>query len=140
MRYIAYDVLLPKDSVCSTKGAMIRAASLNQSKNSTVHPSMSSNQVLGNRNSGIRLLSLDKNKEERINVNQDSSLKATSNFFEQSQLPIINGKGNGQLIDKKKGSKKTQQDSSVKNEKPSSVFKTGVFRFSKSFPKDRVSF
>ena len=102
---------------------------------------MSSDQVLGNRNSGIRLLSLEKNKEERseIDMNKDSSLKATSKFSEQSQLPVINGKGNGQLMDKKKGLKKTQHDSSVKNGKSSSVFKRRVFCFSKSFPEDRVS-
>ena len=83
---------------------MIEAASINQSKNSTVHPTMLSDQVLGNRNSGIRLLSLEKNKEERskINMNRDSFLKATSKFSEQSQLPVINGKGNGQLMEKKK--------------------------------------
>ena len=44
-------------------------------------------------------------------MNRDSSLKATSKFSEQSQLPVINGKGNGQLMYKKKGSKKTQHDS-----------------------------
>ncbi|KAK4572702.1 hypothetical protein RGQ29_030934 [Quercus rubra] len=138
-RYIAYDLLLPKDSVFSTKGAVIGVASLNQSKNSTAHPSMSSDRVLGNRNFGIGLPSLEKNKEERseINTNGDSSLKATAKFFEQSQLPVINGKGNGQLTDKKKGRQKTQHDSSVKNGKPSSVFKGRVFCFSKSFPEDR---
>ena len=36
-------------------------------------------------------------------MNRDSSLKATSKFSEQSQLPVINGKGNGQLMEKKKG-------------------------------------
>ena len=120
---------------------MIEAASINQSKNSTVHPTMLSDQVLGNRNSGIRLLSLEKNKEERskINMNRDSSLKATSKFSEQSQLPVINDKGNGQLMEIKKGLKKTQHDSSVKNRKPSSMFKRRVFCFSKSFPEDRVS-
>ena len=120
---------------------MIGVASLNQSKNSTAHPSMSSDRVLGNRNFGIGLPSLEKNKEERseINTNGDSSLKATAKFFEQSQLPVINGKGNGQLTDKKKGRQKTQHDSSVKNGKPSSVFKGRVFCFSKSFPEDRVS-
>ena len=102
---------------------------------------MSSDQVLGNRNSGIRLLSLEKNEEDRseIDMNKDSSLKATSKFSEQSQLPVINGKGNGQLMDKKKGLKKTQHDSSVKNGKSSSVFKRRVFCFSKSFLEDRVS-
>nr|XP_023887123.1 DNA topoisomerase 2-binding protein 1-A isoform X1 [Quercus suber] len=138
-RYIAYDLLLPKDSVFSTKGAVIGVASLNQSKNSTAHPSMSSDQVLGNRNSGIGLPSLEKNKEERseINTNGDSSLKATAKFSEKIQLPVINGKDNGQLTDKKKGRQKTQHDSSVKNGKPSSVFKGRVFCFSKSFPEDR---
>ncbi|XP_030934131.1 DNA topoisomerase 2-binding protein 1-A [Quercus lobata] len=138
-RYIAYDLLLPKDSVFSTKGAVIGVASLNQSKNSTAHPSMSSDQVLGNRNSGIGLPSLEKNKEERseINMKGDSSLKATAKFSEQSQLPVINGKGNGQLTDKKNGRQKTQHDSSVKNGKPSGVFKGRVFCFSKSFPEDR---
>ena len=84
---------------------------------------------------------LKKNKEERleINMNRDSSLKATSKFSEQSQLPVINGKGNGQLMYKKKGSKKTQHDSSVKNGKPSSVFKRRIFCFSKSFSENRVS-
>ncbi|KAL4596130.1 hypothetical protein ACB092_12G142000 [Castanea dentata] len=138
-RYIAYDLLLPKDSVFSTKGAVIGVASLNQSKNYTAHPSISSDQVLGNRNSGIGLPSLEKNKEERseINMNRDSSLKATAKFSEQSLLPVINGKGNGQLMDKKKGRQKTQHDSSVKNGKPSSVFKGRVFCFSNSFPEDR---
>ncbi|XP_075647353.1 uncharacterized protein LOC142618322 isoform X2 [Castanea sativa] len=138
-RYIAYDLLLPKDSVFSTKGAVIGVASLNQSKNYTAHPSISSDQVLGNRNSGIGLPSLEKNKEERseINMNGDSSLKATAKFSEQSLLPVINGKGNGQLTDKKKGRQKTQHDSSVKNGKPSSVFKGRVFCFSNSFPEDR---
>ena len=84
-------------------------------------------------------------------MNRYSSLKATSKFSEQSQLPVINGKGNGQLMYKKKGSNKTQHDSSVKNGKPtqhdssvkngkpSSVFKRRVFCFSKSFPENRVS-
>ncbi|KAM3683038.1 hypothetical protein ACB094_12G115800 [Castanea mollissima] len=138
-RYIAYDLLLPKDSVFSTKGAVIGVASLNQSKNYTAHPSISSDQVLGNRNSGIGLPSLEKKKEERseINMNRDSSLKATAKFSEQSLLPVINGKGNGQLTDKKKGRQKAQHDSSVKNGKPSSVFKGRVFCFSNSFPEDR---
>ncbi|KAF3974026.1 hypothetical protein CMV_002603 [Castanea mollissima] len=138
-RYIAYDLLLPKDSVFSTKGAVIGVVSLNQSKNYTAHPSISSDQVLGNRNSGIGLPSLEKNKEERseINMNRDSSLKATAKFSEQSLLPVINGKGNGQLTDKKKGRQKAQHDSSVKNGKPSSVFKGRVFCFSNSFPEDR---
>uniref|UniRef100_A0A7N2MQD3 Uncharacterized protein n=1 Tax=Quercus lobata TaxID=97700 RepID=A0A7N2MQD3_QUELO len=73
-------------------------------------------------------------------MNRDSSLKATSKFSEQSQFPVINGKGNGQLMYKKKGSKKTQHDSSVKNGKPSSVFKRRVFCFSKSFPENRFGF
>lgn len=131
-RYIAYDLVLPK-------GAASGLATINQSKNFTVQPSMSSDQVLGSRNPGIGLPSLEKNKEERseINVNGESSLKSMTRFSEKSQLPVINGKGNGQLKDKKKGRQKTQHDSSVKNGKPSSVFKGRVFRFSKFFPEDR---
>ena len=39
-------------------------------------------------------------------MNWENSLKAASKFSEQSQLPIINGKGNCQLMDKKKGQRR----------------------------------
>ena len=116
-------------------------ASLNQSKNSNVHPSISSNQLLGSRYSGIGLPSAEKNREEmsEINMNVDSSLKAMTRLSEQSQLPVVNDKNNSQLKDKDKGQQNMQHNSSVKDGKPSSVFKGKVFRFSKSFPEDRVS-
>ncbi|XP_059454204.1 uncharacterized protein LOC132184545 isoform X2 [Corylus avellana] len=138
-RHIAYDLLLPKDAVYATKGAANGMASLNQSKNSNVHPSMSSDQLLGSRYSGIGFPSVEKNREERseINMNVDGSLKAMTRLSEQSQLPAVNDKSNSQLKDKDKGRQNTQHDSSVKDGKPSSVFKGKVFRFSKSFPEDR---
>lgn len=116
-------------------------ASLNQSKNSNVHLSMSSDHLLGSRYSGIGLPSVEKNREERseMNMNVGGSLKSMTRLSEQSQLPVVNDKNNSQLKDKDKGRQNMQHDSSVKDGKPSSVFKGKVFRFSKSFPEDRVS-
>lgn len=116
-------------------------ASLNQSKNSNAHLSMLSDQLPGSRYSGIGSPSVEKNREERseINMNVDGSLKAMTRLSEQSQLPVVNDKNNSQLKDKDKGRQNTQHNSSVNYGKPSSVFKGKVFRFSKSFPEDRVS-
>ncbi|XP_035541604.1 DNA topoisomerase 2-binding protein 1-A [Juglans regia] len=133
-RHIAYDLLLPKDSVYSTKGTVTGMAGINQSKDSISHLSMPSDELLGSVNSEIGLPSLERNREERSEICRDSSLKAMTR---QSQVPVVNDKSNSRLSDKNKGRLNMQHDSSAKNGKPSSVFKGRVFCFSNSFPEDR---
>ncbi|GAV85925.1 BRCT domain-containing protein/PTCB-BRCT domain-containing protein [Cephalotus follicularis] len=115
-RHIAYDLLRPKDSVHSTKGATTGVVGVNQSKRSVIEQSMSSDQLLGSLKSETEMTSSLNNREE-INVNRHHS-----------------------IVYKNKGQQKLQHDSSaqdLQNKKLSTVFKGRIFCFSNSFPEDR---
>ncbi|XWS25087.1 hypothetical protein CRYUN_Cryun27aG0041000 [Craigia yunnanensis] len=122
-RHVAYDLLLPKDSVNSVRGAVTGMISSNQSKSSVLT------------NSGIGMLSsLGKSLDDKpkINTNGDNSLEATVGSSKKGLLPIVNSTNNGW--------RKQQCDSIVQNLKngmSSTVFKGKTFCFSISFPEDR---
>ncbi|CBI18968.3 unnamed protein product, partial [Vitis vinifera] len=130
-RHIAHDLLLPKDSACLNKGAVVGI--INQGKSSTVASSMPADQSLGSMNTGSRML-LEKSKQRipEVNVNWDNFLEETARSAQQS-MPSINDKY-------KKTQQKMEQYSNtlnVKDGKESRVFKGKQFRFSHSFPEDR---
>lgn len=130
-RHIAHDLLLPKDSACLNKGAVVGI--INQRKSSTVASSMPADQSLGSMNTGSRML-LEKSKQRipEVNVNGDNFLEETARSAQQS-MPSINDKY-------KKTQQKMEQYSNtlnVKDGKESRVFKGKQFRFSHSFPEDR---
>lgn len=130
-RHIAHDLLLPKDSACLNKGAVVGI--INQRKSSTVASSMPADQSLGSMNTGSRML-LEKSKQRipEVNVNWDNFLEETARSAQQS-MPSINDKY-------KKTQQKMEQYSNtlnVKDGKESRVFKGKQFRFSHSFPEDR---
>ncbi|XVE60277.1 hypothetical protein DITRI_Ditri05aG0115900 [Diplodiscus trichospermus] len=121
--HVAYDLLLPKDSVHSVRGSVAGMISSNQSKSS----------VPTNYGSGMPS-SLGKSLDDKpkINMNVDNSLEATLGSSKQGQLPIVNSSNNGQ--------RKQPCDSIVQNLKngvSSTVFKGKTFCFSISFPEDR---
>ena len=122
------------DSACLNKGAVVGI--INQGKSSTVASSMPADQSLGSMNTGSRML-LEKSKQRipEVNVNWDNFLEETARSAQQS-MPSINDKY-------KKTQQKMEQYSNtlnVKDGKESRVFKGKQFRFSHSFPEDRVSF
>ncbi|KAL5835768.1 hypothetical protein ACOSQ3_015319 [Xanthoceras sorbifolium] len=136
-RHVAYDLLLPKDSVWSTsnKGAAICKNNLYQVKDSSIHQSMPSDQFLWGMKSGIIMSSaLEASGAERpeINVKRGNSVEATSGASQPTLSPSLNGRNKSQ--------QKKQEDSSVQNLQngnSSMVFRGKTFCFSNSFPEDR---
>ncbi|KDO80488.1 hypothetical protein CISIN_1g001761mg [Citrus sinensis] len=134
-RHVAYDLLLPKESAWSTKGAPLCTNNLNQGKESSVRHSLSSDEMLRSTNSGIGMpLSLEENREERaeIHMKRESSLEATAVPSQQNLLSALSDENKTQL--------RTKEDfrvQSLQNMKLSTVFRGKIFRFSNSFPEDR---
>ncbi|KAL9446584.1 hypothetical protein AB3S75_014286 [Citrus x aurantiifolia] len=134
-RHVAYDLLLPKESAWSTKGAPLCTNNLNQGKESSVRHSLSSDEMLRSTNSGIGMpLSLEENREERaeIHMKRESSLEATAVPSQQNLLSALSDENKTQL--------RTKEDfrvQNLQNMKLSTVFRGKIFRFSNSFPKDR---
>ncbi|GAY52091.1 hypothetical protein CUMW_139280 [Citrus unshiu] len=134
-RHVAYDLLLPKESAWSTKGAPLCTNNLNQGKESSVRHSLSSDEMLRSTNSGIGMpLSLEENREERaeIHMKRESSLEATAVPSQQNLLSALSDENKTQL--------RTKEDfrvQSLQNMKLSTVFRGKIFFFSNSFPKDR---
>lgn len=125
------------ESAWSTKGAPLCTKNLNQGKEFSVQHSLPSNQMLWSTNSGIGMpLSLEENREEReeIHMKGDSSLEATAVPSQQSLLPALSDKNKTQPR-----RKKDFRVESLQNMKLSTVFSGKIFRFSNSFPEDRVS-
>lgn len=134
-RHVAYDLLLPKESAWSTKGAPLCTKNLNQGKESSVRHSLPSDQMLWSTNSGIGMpSSLEENREEReeIHMKGESSLEATAVPSQQNLLPALSDKNKTQLR-----MKKDFRVESLQNMKLSTVFRGKIFRFSNSFPEDR---
>ncbi|KAB2037420.1 hypothetical protein ES319_D03G073300v1 [Gossypium barbadense] len=122
-RHVAYDLLLPKDSAHSVRGAVTGIINSNQSKSS-----VPTNSGTGMPSSFGK--SLD--DKPKINMNGGSCLKATVGSSKQGLLPTINSTSNFW--------QKQQSDSVVQNPKngiSSAVFKGKTFCFSVSFPEDR---
>ncbi|KAH9691347.1 transcription coactivator [Citrus sinensis] len=134
-RHVAYDLLLPKESAWSTKGAPLCTNNLNQGKESSVRHSLSSDEMLRSTNSGIGMpLSLEENREERaeIHMKRESSLEATAVPSQQNLLSALSDENKTQL--------RTKEDfrvQNLQNMKLSTVFRGKIFFFSNSFPKDR---
>ncbi|XP_038700037.1 DNA topoisomerase 2-binding protein 1-A isoform X2 [Tripterygium wilfordii] len=134
-RHVAYDLLLPKESMKSTRGAVMGMTGTNQSKSSTVHSNIVSDQLLASTNSGTVVSSaLEKIMDQTLGAEMDrgGSLEATLRFSKKSLLPSVNDHINDH--------KRTLHDSTapvVQNRKSSNVFKQKFFRFSNSFPEDR---
>ncbi|XP_022768095.1 DNA topoisomerase 2-binding protein 1-A isoform X2 [Durio zibethinus] len=121
--HVAYELLLPKDSVLPVRGAVTGMISLNQSKS----------LVLTNSRTEMPP-SLGKSLDDKpkINMKGSNSLEATVGSSKRGLLPIVNSTNNG--------AQKQQCDSIVQNLKngmPSTVFKGKTFCFSISFPEDR---
>ncbi|KAJ0085046.1 hypothetical protein Patl1_08273 [Pistacia atlantica] len=134
-KHVAYHLLLPKDSVWSTKGAQICTNNLNQGKESSVLQSTPPDEMLQSVNPGIGMpLSLEETRSERpkINLKSQSSLDVLAGSSGQSQLPAVKNRN--------KSRQKMQEDSTVQNlqnRKSSTVFRGKIFCFSNSFPEDR---
>lgn len=134
-RHVAYDLLLPKESAWSTKGAPLCTKNLNQGKESSVRHSLPSDQMLWSTNSGIGMpSSLEENREEReeIHMKGESSLEATAVPSQQNLLPALSDKNKTQLR-----MKKDFRVESLQNMKLSTVFRGKIFCFSNSFHEDR---
>ncbi|EEF42097.1 topbp1, putative [Ricinus communis] len=128
-QHLAYDLLLPKDSMSSIKGAVV---GMNQGKVASAFSSIHSDQLLGSANFGNgKTSSLENSREEKpeIYMSRSISLEATVRQSQQNIFSIVN--------DEKKSGKKTQPNSSCQNQKPLTVFKGKIFCFSNSFPADR---
>ncbi|KAH9691363.1 transcription coactivator [Citrus sinensis] len=109
-RHVAYDLLLPKESAWSTKGAPLCTNNLNQGKESSVRHSLSSDEMLRSTNSGIGMpLSLEENREERaeIHMKRESSLEATAVPSQQNLLSALSDENKTQL--------RTKEDFRVQN-------------------------
>lgn len=127
--YIFYFI----DSACLNKGAVVGN---NQGRISTVASSMAADQLLGSMNTGSKMLS-EKSKQGNlgVDVNGDSFLEPTVGSA-ALRMPSVNDKY-------EKAEQEVERCSSTLNVKvgrESSVFKGKQFRFSPSFPEDRVSF
>ncbi|GMI77118.1 meiosis defective 1 [Hibiscus trionum] len=120
-RHVAYDLLLPKDSVNSVRGAVTGISNSN-----------SKSPVLTNSGNGMPSSS-GKCLDDKLksNINGDNCLKATVGSSIQVLLPTISSTNN--VWHKK------QCDPVVQNLKNgiSTVFKGKTFCFSVSFPEDR---
>ncbi|XP_031281662.1 DNA topoisomerase 2-binding protein 1-A isoform X3 [Pistacia vera] len=134
-KHVAYHLLLPKDSVWSTKGAQICTNNLNQGQESSVLQSTPPVEMLQSVNPGIGMpLSLEETRAERpkINLKSQSSLDVLAVSSRQSQLPAVKNRN--------KSRQKMQEDFTVQNlqnRKSSTVFRGKIFCFSNSFPEDR---
>ncbi|KAE8726181.1 Topbp1, putative isoform 3 [Hibiscus syriacus] len=120
-RHVANDLLLPKDSVNSVRGAVTGIINSNQSKS----------PVLSNCRNGMPSAS-GKNLDDKLKINMnDNCLEAPVGSSKQVLLPRINSANNVW--------QKKQCDPVVQNHKNgvSTVFKGKTFCFSVSFPEDR---
>ncbi|XP_057505159.1 uncharacterized protein LOC130788492 isoform X1 [Actinidia eriantha] len=129
-RHIAYNLLLPKDPVCSSKGASMGMDGVKQGKTSTVQLISPDDQLRGATNSAFDI-PLVKSKGLKVNLNGDSSSRATVRSDKQSQFCAPNGKEKDQW--------KTQLQTSniIQDVQSSRVFKGSLFQFSCSFPQER---
>ncbi|XP_021598332.1 DNA topoisomerase 2-binding protein 1 isoform X2 [Manihot esculenta] len=128
-KHIAYDLLLPKDSANSIKGALVGMASMNQGRVSSTHSSLHSDHLMGGTNFGNGKASfLEKDKEEKPEINLNRITVDTT--LRQSQQNLLS------VVDNRKKNGK-QHDSRDQNQKPFPVFKGKTFHFSDSFPEDR---
>ncbi|XP_028073835.1 DNA topoisomerase 2-binding protein 1 isoform X1 [Camellia sinensis] len=129
-RHIAYELLLPKDPVCSNKGATMGIAGMKQGKASAVQSILPDDQLWGATNSGSGT-PLDKNDELKVNLTEDSSLRPTVRSDKHIQFCAFNGKD--------KDPQKTQRPScnEILDVKSLNVFKGKLFRFASSFPQAR---
>ncbi|KAI8002190.1 DNA topoisomerase 2-binding protein 1-A [Camellia lanceoleosa] len=129
-RHIAYELFLPKDPVCSNKGATMGIAGMKQGKASAVQSILPDDQLWGATNSGSGT-PLDKNEELKVNLTEDSSLRPTVRSDKHIQFCALNGKD--------KDPQKTQLPScnEILDVKSLNVFKGKLFRFASSFPQAR---
>ncbi|XP_044480329.1 DNA topoisomerase 2-binding protein 1-A-like isoform X1 [Mangifera indica] len=133
-KHVAYDLLLPKDSVWSTNEAQTCMKNLNQGKKPCVFQSTPADQMLQSVNPGIGIPLLEETRAERpkINLKSESSLDVMEGSSRQSQLPTVKNRT--------KSGQKMKEDPSVQNlqnRKSSMVFRGKTFCFSDSFPEDR---
>ncbi|CAL5348451.1 unnamed protein product [Camellia sinensis] len=130
-RHIAYELLLPKDPVCSNKGATMGIAGMKQGKASAVQSILPDDQLWGATNSGSET-PLDKNDELKVNLTEDSSLRPTVRSDKHIQFCAFNGKD--------KDPQKTQLPScnEILDVKSLNVFKGKLFCFASSFPQARL--
>ena len=121
------------DPVCSSKGASMGMDGVKLGKTSTVQLISPDDQLRGATNSAFDI-TLVKSKDLKINLNGDSSSRATVRPDKQSQFCAPNGK--------EKDPWKTQLQTSniIQDVQSSRVFKGSLFHFSCSFPQERVSF
>lgn len=117
------------DSALSNKGVAAGTCGTNQSKISSVKSSSHPDKILRSESFGDGTISsLEKNREVTPKLNTSGSAN-----LRQSQQNLIS------VNDQRKGGKKMQHNSSSQSQKTLNVFKGKRFRFSDSFPKDRVS-
>ncbi|XP_039170840.1 DNA topoisomerase 2-binding protein 1-like isoform X3 [Eucalyptus grandis] len=126
-KHIALDLLVPKGSICFSKGPAINAISMNQGSSNCAPPKIPADQMLSNSNGEVRV-SFDKREQERI-TNGRTSLEGVA---KPSELNVSHPISNEDKVPKKTWSNCITQDG-----KASSVFKGRTFHFSNTFPEDR---
>ncbi|WCJ44425.1 transcription coactivators [Euphorbia peplus] len=126
-QHIAYDLLLPKDSMVSNKGVLAGTYGTNQGKTSGIKSSSHPDKFMASEIFGDGIVSsLEKNREVKPKINTSRSADVR-----QSQQNLFS------VSDQRKGGNKMQPISSSQNQKASNVFKGKSFCFSNSFPEDR---
>ncbi|KAI3417653.1 uncharacterized protein J3R85_014333 [Psidium guajava] len=126
-KHIALDLLVPKGSMCFSKGPTINTISLNQGSSNCALPGIPADQLLGNSNHEVRV-SLDKHDQERI-TNGRTSLEGVAKLSEPNvSLPVS---------DEDEVLKKMWSNCLTQDGKSPGVFKGRTFHFSKTFPEDR---
>lgn len=120
--------LIFTDSKSYNKGVVLGMNGMKEGKPYSVHSILPDEQLQRSMNSGA-VMSSEKSKEPQ----RDSSLEATMKCTNQSQICSLNGNDKGQQKIMRGSSNKIQ------DRKPG-VFSGRLFRFSSSFPEDRVSY
>ncbi|KAI9097870.1 hypothetical protein K1719_025641 [Acacia pycnantha] len=130
-RHIAHDLLLPKGSASSVKRAVTGIMGMNKGKGPSTHQSLQADPVITGMDSRFVMpLSVEKKEEKKpeIDVTDQTFLKSMDKSTQQTQLPSVNNKMNGQ---------KKMHNESSQCVKSSRVFWGRTFCFSNSFPEER---
>ncbi|XP_010521303.1 PREDICTED: DNA topoisomerase 2-binding protein 1-A-like [Tarenaya hassleriana] len=133
-KYTAHNLILPRDSVCSTKGSLAGLADMDQGKTS-LHQStpfdLSSRSINGSPGTAL----FGKNIEDKVEFSRKEEIHVEAKMASSKQNEPLPFLANG----KSKEQKRTHCNSSGQDKqgRKSSVFKGKTFCFSHYFPEDR---
>ncbi|KAK6939923.1 BRCT domain [Dillenia turbinata] len=133
-RHIAYDLLLPKDSICSNKGAVSSMPGMKQGKSYT-HQSDTVSDLLQKSTDFGSGISFDKNKEAKLEISRNGSC-SSGGTGRPSQSNLSSDVNDNYKRQQQKIECNTNIQS-MQNKKSASVFRGKTFCFSISFPEDR---